>query len=96
MRVVTPPTHVGADVAFSRDEADWRHTFLLGGGPLPATACVWLWDKGDGGRVAQSLAQGLLLPEDIHIYSDGDEESLARQLQWHTIAVKLLTLCHAL
>ena len=31
---------------------------------------------------------GLLLLEDIHVFEDGIDELLARQLTWHTIAVK--------
>ena len=33
------------------------------------------------------MVQGLLLPDDVHVFLDATEESLARQLQWHTIAV---------
>ena len=39
------------------------------------------------GRVAQSLAQGLLLLEDVHFFSGGTDKSLANWLQWHTIMV---------
>ena len=41
----------------------------------------------EGGRDAQSLAQGLLLLEDIHFFSGGTDESLANRLQWHIIMV---------
>ena len=37
--------------------------------------------------MAQSLVQSILLPENVNFYSDGTEESLARWLQWYTIAV---------
>ena len=60
---------------------------MLDGKPLPSTACVWVREKGEGGRVAQSLVRGLLLPEDVHTFEDGMDELLGRQLQWHTIAV---------
>ena len=46
-----------------------------------------MWEKGEGGCVAQSLVHDLLLPEDMHTFEDGMDESLGRQLQWHTIAV---------
>ena len=50
-------------------------------------ASVRTWVQDEGGRVAQSLAQGLLLPEDVHFFSGGADESLANRLQWHTIMV---------
>ena len=53
----------------------------------PSTASVRVWEKGEGSRVAQSLVHGLLLPEDVHTFKDGIDESLGRRLQWHTIAV---------
>ena len=46
-----------------------------------------VWDKGEGGRVAQSLIHSLLLPEDVCFFSEGDEDSLVQRLQWHTVAV---------
>ena len=42
---------------------------------------------GVGDHVAQSLVHGLLLPEDVHTFKDGTDESLGRRLQWHTIVV---------
>ena len=60
--------------------------------PLPANASVRVWEKGKGGRIAQSLAHGLLLPEDVSVFVDGTEESMGRRLQWHTIAVTSLSL----
>ena len=36
-------------------------------------------------QVAQSLMQGLLLLEDVHVFADAIEESVAKRLQWHTI-----------
>ena len=59
----------------------------MDGKPLPSTASVRVWDKGEGGRVAQSLVRGLLLPEDVHVFDDGTAESLGQRLQWHTITV---------
>ena len=60
--------------------------------PLPANASVRVWEKGEGGHIAQSLAHGLLLPEDFSTFVDGTEESIGRRLQWHTIAVNSLSL----
>ena len=48
---------------------------------------VKVWDKGEGGHVAQSLVHDFLLPEDIHVFADETNESFGRRLQWHTIAV---------
>ena len=62
---------------------------MLDGKPLPSTVCVRVWEKGEGGRVVQSLVHGLLLPEDVHTFEDGTNESLGRRLQWHTVAVIL-------
>ena len=60
--------------------------------PLPADASVRVWEKGEGGHIAQSLAQGLLLPEDVSAFTDGIKESIGRRLQWHTIAITSLSL----
>ena len=46
-----------------------------------------MWEKGEGGRIAQTLATGLLLPYDVHAFEEGTEESVGRRLQWHTIAI---------
>ena len=46
-----------------------------------------MWEKGERGCVVQNLVRGLLLPEDVHTFEDGTDESLDRRLQWHTIAV---------
>ena len=79
---------VGANVAFSSQlVVPWQPTFKFGAGPLPATASAIVWDKGEGGRVAQSLVHGLLLLEDVCFFSEGDEDSLVRRLQWHTVVV---------
>ena len=49
-------------------------------------------DKGEGGRIAQTLAEALLLPEDVHAFEDGSEESVGRRLEWHAIAVNFLSI----
>ena len=46
-----------------------------------------VWDKGKGGKVAQSLVHDLLLLKDVRFFSEVDEDSLVRRLQWHTIVV---------
>ena len=46
-----------------------------------------MWEKGEGGHIAQTLAEGLLLPEDVHAFVEGSEESVGRRLEWHAIAV---------
>ena len=48
-----------------------------------------MWEKGEEGRIVQALATGLLLPNDVHAFEEGSEESIGRRLQWHTIAVTL-------
>ena len=48
-------------------------------------------DKGEGGRVAQSLVHGLLLPKDVHFFFKVDKDSLVRWLQWHTVVVIFLS-----
>lgn len=60
---------------------------MLGGKPLLVFASVRLWAQGEEGRVAQSLVNGLLLLEDIHVFVDAIEGSLAKRLQWHTVAI---------
>jgi len=69
----------------------WQPTFKLGDGPLPTSANIKAWAQGQEGKVAKSLVHGLLLLEDIHFFSDGTEDSLAWQLQWHTVAVIFLS-----
>ena len=53
---------------------------MLDGKPLPSTASVQVWEKGERGCVAQSLVHGLILPEDVRTFEDGTDESLGRQL----------------
>ena len=48
--------------------------------PLPVDTSVQVWEKGEGGRIVQNLAQGLLLPEDMSAFTDGTEESMGRRL----------------
>ena len=71
----------------SRFEAGWQATFKLGNKPLLVSASVRTWAQGERGWVAQSLVQGLLLPEDVQFFLDGTDRSLARRLQWNTIVV---------
>ena len=66
--------------------------FELDGMPLSASASVRAWEKGEGGRVAQSLVHDLLLPENVSAFADGIDESMGRRLQWHTIAIISLPL----
>lgn len=83
-----PQTQVGSGVASSSQAAPaWKPKFLLDDKPLPSTACVRMWEKGEGGRIAQTLAEGLLLPDDVHAFKKGSEESVGRRIEWHTIAV---------
>ena len=85
-----PQTQVGQGVASSSQAAPaWKPKFLLDGKPLPSTACVRMWEKGEGGRITQTLAEGLLLPGDMHAFEEGSEESVGRRLEWHAIAVIL-------
>ena len=83
-----PQTQVSPGVASSSQTTPaWKPKFLLDGKSLPSTACVRMWEKGEGGRIAQTLAEGLLLPDTVHAFEDGSEESVGRRLEWHTIAV---------
>ena len=85
-----PQAQVGPGVASSSQATQvWKPKFLLDGKPLPSIACVQMWEKGEGGRIAQTLAKGLLLPDDVHAFEEGSEESVGRRLQWHTVAVTL-------
>ena len=81
-------TQVGPGITSSSQAMPaWKPKFLLDGKPLPSTACVWIWEKCEGGHIAQTLATGLLLPDDVHAFEEGTEEYVGRRLQWHTIAV---------
>ena len=83
-------TQVGPGVASSSQTAHaWKPKFLLDDQPLPSTAYVRMWEKGEGGRIAQSLAEGLLLPDNVHAFEDGSEEFVGCRLEWHAIAVIL-------
>ena len=87
-----PQTQVGPGIASSSQATPtWKPKFLLDGKPLPSTACVQMWKKGEGGRIAQTLATGLLLPDQVHAFKERTEESVGRRLQWHTIAVTLFS-----
>ena len=43
--------------------------------------------EGRGRPYCPTLAEGLLLPEDVHAFEEGSEESVGRRLEWHAIAV---------
>ena len=58
----------------------WQPKFQLDGKPLLASASVRVWETGKGGCIAQSLAHGLLLPEDVHAFEERMEESMGRRL----------------
>ena len=45
------------------------------------SASVQVWEKGEGGRVAQSSGHNLLLLEDMHAFEEGTKESMGRRLQ---------------
>ena len=70
----------------------WQPTFELDDTPLPASASVLAWEKGEGGRVAQSLVHDLLLPEDVSAFADETDKSMGRRLHWHTIVITFLSL----
>lgn len=79
---------IDLDVASSsQPEVVWQPTLKLRDGPLLAFSSASAWSHVQGGRVAQSLVQGLLLPWDLKIFAVGTDESISRRLQWHTIAV---------
>ena len=83
-----PSAQVETNVASSSKPGPlWHPTYELDGTPLPANASIRGWEKGEGGRVAQSLAHGLLLPADVSAFANATDESMGRRLQWHTIAV---------
>ena len=48
-----------------------------------------MWEKGEGGCITQTLAVGILLPDDVHAFEERSEESMGLQLEWHTIAITL-------
>ena len=48
-----------------------------------------MWEKGEGGRITQTLTEGLLLLEEVHAFEEGSEESVGHRLEWHAIAVIL-------
>lgn len=76
----------------SRPIMGWQAIFKLRIEPLPVTASVRSWAQGEGGRVTQSLGQGLQLLEVVHFFSGDTDESPATRLQWHTIKVIYLIL----
>ena len=75
------PTPAALNVASSSQTSlAWQPSFMLDGKPLPSSTCVRVWEKGEGGRIAQCLACGLLLPDDVQTFEDGTNESLGRRL----------------
>ena len=83
-----PQTQVGPGTTSSSQAVPaWKPKFLLDDKPLPSTTCMRMWEKGEGGRIAQTLATSLLLPDDVHAFEEGMKEFMGRRLQWHTIAV---------
>ena len=85
-----PAAQTGMNVtSTSWATSTWQPSSLLDDKPLPTTASVQVWEKGEGGRVAQILVHSLLLLEDVHTFEDGTYKSLGRQLQSHTIAIIL-------
>ena len=87
---IREPTPATQNVASSSQTSPaWQPSFMLDGKPPTSSACVRVWEKGEGGRIAQCLARGLLLPNDVRTFKDGINESLGRLLQWHTVAVIL-------
>lgn len=88
-----PIGQVGSNVAssFAPLAVGWHTTFMLENKLLPVTSRLRNWAQGEGGRIAQSLGQGLQLPEDVHNFSSESDEALAIWLQWHSIAVTSLT-----
>lgn len=67
--VTRPIAQVGTNVASSsQPEMGWQTTFKPSNEPLLLSAGVRTWSQGEGGRVAQSLVQGLQLPEDVHFF----------------------------
>ena len=76
-----PTAQTGTHVASSSHVVPvWQPSFMMDGKPLPSNASVRVWEKGAGGRVAQALARGLLLPEDVHAFEEGTNESMGRRL----------------
>ena len=58
----------------------WQPTFQLEDKPLHASASILVWEKGEEGRVAQSLVHNLLLLEDVHAFEEGMKESMGMRL----------------
>lgn len=71
-----PTAQAGSNVVpFSRLKVGWQTTFKLGNELLPITASVRTRAQGEGGRIARSLAQGLLLPEDVQFFMGRTDRS---------------------
>ena len=89
---------VGSNVASSSSPpaAGWKTTFMLENEPLPVTSTIRNWAQGKGGQIAQSLEQALQLPNDVKYFASGSDEALVVRLQWHTIAVLILSFSYFL
>ena len=60
---------------------------MLGDRPLPTDSCIRNWASGQGGWIADSLGQTLLLPDNMQYFAEGSDEAISLKLKWHTIAV---------
>ena len=54
----------------------YTYTFSVDEAPLPVTDKVRPWRKGCGGKVAKSVGEALLLPEDMKHWAKWDDDSL--------------------
>lgn len=61
----------------------YRHSFTVDRIPLPATNKVRPWREYQGGKVAESVRKGLLLPEDMK----WDDDSLLLNMKREAIMV---------
>ena len=76
-----PTAQVGSNVLSSfRPKVGWQTIFRLGNEPLPVTVNVRTWAQGKDGQISRNLAQGLLLPEDVHFFLGNIDRSLAARL----------------
>ena len=58
-----PPAQVGTNVASSSQPVQlWQPTFELDGTPLPASASIRAWEKGERGRVAKAWCTASFYP----------------------------------
>ena len=79
--ILEPQNQVGPGIASSSLATPaWKPKFLLDDKPLPSTACVWMWEKGEGGHIAHTLATSLFLLDDVHAFEEGMKESVGSRL----------------